>query len=670
MSNRLRFEKSPYLLQHQNNPVDWYPWENEAFKKAAAEEKPIFLSIGYSTCHWCHVMAHESFEDEDVASLLNHYFVCIKVDREERPDIDAVYMAACQAMTGSGGWPLTVLMTAEQRPFFTGTYLPKNSRYGQMGLTELLKQVIHLWQTQRKILLNTGKQIIEAIAQPLATEKQGPNQSLMRKAYLQLRAGFDSVWGGFGTAPKFPSPHNLLFLMRFYQLEREPTALKMVETTLQAMMKGGIHDQIGGGFFRYSTDKKWLIPHFEKMLYDNALLLMAFLEAFQLTKKECYENTAMRAADYILRELTDPEGGFYCGQDADSDGIEGKYYVFTPEEIFRILGKEQGADFCRRYHISANSNFEGGSIPNRIGKTEESQKADNPVLQKLYAYRKKRTRLHLDDKILLSWNAWTIIALTRTGRILKDHRYLQAATKSQQFLDTHMTDENNRLYLRFCKGEAANDGQLDSYAVYALALLELYRLTFDIGYLRKAKFLAGQMKALFEDPVNGGYFMNAFDAEQLIIRPKEIYDGAIPSGNSVAAMVLEELAYLTGETEWQEATDRQQRFMAGQAEKYPAGHCFALLSMAKSLYPHKELLCAGKNVPVELTDYLRDHAAEEISILFKSNANDRALAEVAPFTASYPIPSQGTVWYLCENGSCHTPITDFKKIAALLAKDG
>ncbi|MCI8496721.1 MAG: thioredoxin domain-containing protein, partial [Clostridiales bacterium] len=327
MSNRLTKEKSPYLLQHQNNPVDWYPWGPEAFQRAEEEDKPILLSIGYSTCHWCHVMAHESFEDEEIAGILNRHFVCIKVDREERPDIDAVYMTVCQALTGSGGWPLTILMTPQQKPFFAGTYFPKTSRYGQPGFMELLEQVAYLWSTQRQELLNAGDQITEAVGREQTVQKGEPDKNLLHEAYRLLHRSFDSKWGGFGAAPKFPTPHNLLFLMQYSQQENNPQALKMAEQTLQAMANGGIFDHIGGGFSRYSTDVKWLAPHFEKMLYDNALLIMAYLRAFQMTRNSFYAGVARRTADYVLRELSEENGGFACGQDADSDGVEGKYYV-------------------------------------------------------------------------------------------------------------------------------------------------------------------------------------------------------------------------------------------------------------------------------------------------------------------------------------------------------
>lgn len=663
MSNRLKNEKSPYLFQHKDNPVDWYPWCREAFQKAADEDKPVFLSIGYSTCHWCHVMAHESFEDAEIAEQLNRDFVCIKVDREERPDIDAVYMAVCQAVTGAGGWPLTIIMTPEQKPFFAGTYFPKQHRYGQPGLKELLKRVADLWKRDREKLLNAGDQIVAAINQGQPSGGNEPNRALLHEAYGLFHRQFDSKWGGFGSAPKFPAPHNLLFLMRYSLLEAAPDALEMAQTTLDAMACGGLQDHIGGGFSRYSTDEKWLVPHFEKMLYDNALLIMAYLKAFQLTKLERYADTARRTADYILRELTDEQGGFYCGQDADSDSVEGKYYVFTPEESEAVLGKEDGRAFNRLYGITAAGNFEGKSIPNRIGQTEDGWQAKDERLQKLYQYRLNRVKLHKDDKILLSWNAWTILALSQAGRILGNDRYLNAARRAQQFIENNMTDQNGRLYLRWRDGEAAHIGQLEDYAVYALALLELYRAAFEPEYLNEAICRARQMIELFEDQENGGYFITASDAERLIARPKETYDGALPSGNSVATMVLQRLAMLTGETEWQEAANRQLGFMVGEITGYPAGSSFALLAMADALYSHRELICAvNGNVPWELKAYLKENSADELHILIKTVDNAALLSQCAPFTRDYPVPEDGAVYYLCENGACKAPVMNFEQL--------
>lgn len=654
MSNRLKNEISPYLRQHGDNPVDWYPWCSEAFEKAEREDKPVFLSIGYSTCHWCHVMAHESFEDAAVADILNRGYVCIKVDREERPDIDAVYMSVCQAINGSGGWPLTVIMTPEQKPFFAGTYFPKRSRYGQLGLTELLTQISGLWRGDRKKLLSLSDRIMSALKPDAEPGRTEPDKALLHRAYAYFSDRFDAEWGGFGAAPKFPAAHNLLFLLHYAERMKEPHAALMAEKTLKAMARGGIFDNISGGFSRYSTDRKWLIPHFEKMLYDNALLLMAYVSAYQSSGDAEYADIARRTADFILRELSDESGGFYCGQDADSEGVEGKYYVFTPEEIASILGREDGEEFCRLYGIGKKPNFEGGSVPNRIDAKGAAWAADDPRLCRLRSYRKERTALHRDEKILLSWNAWTITALARAGSVLSETRYLSAAMKAQRFIEESMSDENGRLLLSL----GGSTGQLDDYAVYALALLSLYRVSFNAEYLKAAIRRAEQIVTLFEDE-KGGYFMYAHDAETLISRPKELYDGAIPSGNSVAAVVFEELAALTGETKWREISDRQLVFIAGRIGRYPAGNSFALLAMAKRLMPGRELVCASESVPPELTKYLKENAAYELSILYKSSENAELLAGCAPFTEAYPVPKTGVSWYLCENGVCHAPQTEF-----------
>ena len=663
MANRLKQEKSPYLMQHGENPVDWYPWCEEAFQKATREDKPIFLSIGYSTCHWCHVMALESFEDSEVADLLNRDFISIKVDREERPDIDTVYMSVCQAMTGSGGWPLTIFMTPEQKPFFAGTYFPKNGAYGRFGLMDLLDRVAYLWKNNREELLRAGNQITAAINQGQTGNGSQPDRRLVERAYSQLAQRFDHKWGGFGAAPKFPTPHNLLFLMRYADTLQESNAMKMAEITLEDMAKGGIFDHIGGGFSRYSTDEMWLVPHFEKMLYDNALLLIAYVEAYQHTKRECFADTARRTADYILRELSSVEGGCYCGQDADSDGVEGKYYVFTPEEVETVLGEADGAEFCRLYDITDTGNFEGKSIPNRIRSSEDGWNMDDPRLNKLYEYRLNRTKLHKDDKILLSWNAWAIIALAKAGQVLEEPSYLDAAVRIHVFIERKMVDGNDRLYLRYRDGDAAYVGQLEDYAVYALALLELYRVTFDAKYLQCALHRAKQMVELFEDKDKGGCFMTAFDGEKLISRPKETYDGAMPSGNSVAAMVLQTLASLTGEQEWQAAADRQLSFLAGEIGEYPSASSFGVLAMMEALYPYRELVCAtSDDLPDELKDYLRSHPADDLHILLKTKENAEALAECAPFTNDYPIPEQGTMYYLCENGVCKAPVSEFRML--------
>lgn len=665
--NRLKNEKSPYLLQHANNPVDWYPWSEEAFEKALSEDKMIFLSIGYSTCHWCHVMAHESFEDEEVAEILKKHYICIKVDREERPDIDAVYMEVCQAVNGSGGWPLTCILTANQKPFFVGTYFPKYGRYGQPGLIDVLNQISLLWDTQREVLIQSGEQITNLLFSDQAfagKDVQAVDRTLATRAFLFYKQQFDKEWGGFGRAPKFPVPHNLLFLMRYSQLENNAEAMQMVENTLISMAKGGIFDQIGGGFSRYSTDEKWLVPHFEKMLYDNALLSIAYLEAFQVTGKTEYADIAKRTLDYVLRELTGESGEFFCGQDADSDGIEGKYYVFSPDEIKEVLGEKEGTKFCRQYDIKDTGNFEGKSIPNQIDlKSVPSWKYDDKF-ELLYQYRLTRTKLHKDDKVILSWNALMIIAMARAAQVLGNTIYLEAAAKAEKFISKNMTDLDGNLFHRWRENEAAFLGQLDDYAAYGLALLELYEMKYEPHYLVKAAKIADKMIELFEDSKEGGYFITASNAEKLLTRPKETYDGALPSGNSMAAVLAVKLEGYTAEMKYQEMAKRQLQFLAGTVYEYPPGYSFGLLAFLEAFYPTKELIYVSREeeIPIALEKYKKENLLVNTRILFKSEKREELLREVAPFTKNYMLPDTGGMYYLCQNGMCRAPEREFEKL--------
>lgn len=695
--NQLRNEKSPYLLQHAENPVDWYPWCRDAFNRALQEDKPVFLSIGYSTCHWCHVMAHESFEDEEVAAVLNRDYICIKVDREERPDIDAIYMAVCQALNnGSGGWPLTIIMTPDQNPFFAGTYIPKRQRYGNAGLLELLDKITFLWKNNRKDVLDTGKNITRFLNRPEEARSGEPQKALLKAAVSLFSKQYDSKWGGFGKAPKFPVPHNLLFLMNYAFLENNSKAMKMAEDTLKAMADGGIHDHIGGGFSRYSTDEQWLVPHFEKMLYDNALLSMAYLNAFQLTGNLVWADVARRTLNYVLQELTGSHGEFFCGQDADSDGVEGKYYVFTTNEVQNVLGQKDGKEFCRLYDITEKGNFEGKSIPNRIRKSGQTAgldeewirqdrgyqdegwvkqdkgcqgevRTENDIrLKKLYEYRLTRTHLHKDDKVILSWNGWMAAAFAKAARILEDKIYLEAAFCGSRFIKENMEDANGRLYHRWREGEAAHAGQLDDYAVYGLASLALYQTTFEPVYLKEAILRAHQVLELFEDKKAGGYYLTASDAEELIARPKETYDGAIPSGNSSVAVLLQKLAEYTKDPVFQEAAERQLRFLTGVIQEYPMGYSMALLAMMDYLYPSWTLIgvSAECEIPEELKGFLQKNKIPNISIIMKTKENQHELEKMLPFTKEYPIPPEGTKYYLCKEGTCLTPETDFNKIYA------
>jgi uncharacterized protein YyaL (SSP411 family) len=672
-TNALIHEKSPYLLQHSHNPVNWYPWGEEAFRKAKAEDKPIFLSIGYSTCHWCHVMAHESFESLEVAEILNRDYVCIKVDREERPDVDAVYMTVCMAFHGSGGWPLTVLMTPEQKPFWVGTYLPKTSQYGHMGLLELLNSVAQLWKTDKEKLLESGENAVRLLQQ-LETEKRPASEltkEVFKHAFRWFRKTYDAEWGGFGSAPKFPTPFNLLFLLRYASAEHDEDALEMVLHTLNQMYRGGIYDHIGGGFSRYSTDEKWLIPHFEKTLYDNALLAQVFLKVYQMTDSPLYRRNAENVLNYVLRELTDEQSGFYCGQDADSEGEEGKYYVFTPDEISAVLGKEEAEEFCRWFGITETGNFEGKCVPNLIANPRYEERipqieADCRILA---GYRLKRTVLHKDDKVLTAWNALMISALADAYILLDEPVYLKAAKDAQQFLSESLVNhQTGRLYHRWRKGEAGIDAQLDDYAFYAFALLKLYQATFEVSYLREAVMCSKQMVELFLDRDNGGFYLYAKDAESLIGRPKETDDGALPSGNSIALAVLLRLFKLTGETDWDTLFQKQATFYSGYLADFPTSSCAALYALTDVLYPSRELVCvtSGEEIPEELLSFLHRHQEQLPFTTIKTKANQKELAELAPYTESYPIPSQGTAYYLCKEGKCSAPVTDLQDLQRMI----
>ena len=658
MSNRLSTERSPYLLQHAENPVDWRPWGPEVFEEAKRTDKPVLLSIGYSTCHWCHVMAHESFEDETVAQAVNAAFLPVKVDREERPDVDAVYMAACLAMNGSGGWPLTVLLTPDQKPFWAGTYLPKDQ------LLHLLRKAARLWREDRAGVLATGDTLTAHLQQEGQTRPGTPSRELVRQAVSQFAQSYDERWGGFGAAPKFPTPHNLIFLLRYAQLAKEEHAREMALHTLNNMYRGGLFDHVGGGFSRYSTDQHWLVPHFEKMLYDNALLALAYTEAFQHTRCPIYGKITRRTLDYVLRELSGPQGGFCCGQDADSDGVEGKYYALTPDELAQALGGVDGLRFCQWYGITPEGNFEGKSIPNLLGQSQFDQDPEDmaALREQMYAYRLSRTALHRDNKVLTAWNGLVMAALARAGLVLDEPWYLDAARQTAEFLAEKLTTSDGRLLARWRDGDAAHPGKLDDYAFLAYGLLELYSATFDASYLTRAVGLADCLLKLFFDGERGGFYPYASDGEQLLTRTKEAYDGAMPSGNSIAALVLFRLSRLTGEMRWREAADLQLSWLAGAAEGYPAGHSFAMLACLEELWPTAELVITAQKPPEELRGFLREAPRLGLTVLVKTQENAGTLAALAPFTKDYPIPAQGAQYYLCQGGACAQPVDSIPEL--------
>ena len=681
--NSLIGEKSPYLLQHVWNPVNWYPWGQEAFQKAKKEDKPIFLSIGYATCHWCHVMAHESFEDEEVARFLNSHFISIKVDREERPDIDKIYMSVCQAMTGRGGWPLSIFMTPEGTPFFAGTYFPKLNRMGMTGLMDILNQIAVMWQKDRARILEAGDEITSAI-KAHDSGKSGPVVRLdtLKTGYEQLAGTYDPKWGGFGTEPKFPTPHHLTFLLRWYKRSSDPNALKMVEKTLDGMRRGGIFDHIGFGFHRYSVDERWLVPHFEKMLYDQAMLTMAYIEAYQVTGKAKFGQVAREIFTYVLRDMTDPEGGFYCAEDADSEGREGLFYVWTPEEIKERLGDVSGDSFCRFYDITEQGNFEEGkSIPHMplslqaFAQREGMDPAKLDTVLKdarrrLFDIRKKRVHPLKDDKILTSWNGLMIAAFAKGYQVFGDQVYADAAVKAVDFIMKNLRTTDGRLLRRYRKGEAAYPGYLDDYAFLVWGLIELYEATFDVSCLEETIALNQAMLDIFWDKQGGGLYFTGKGNEILITRSKEIYDGALPSGNSVAALNFLRLGRITGNPGLEQKAEQLTGAFSKEVVSFPMAYTQLLVAFDFMFGPTQEIVIAGDpslDSTMDMISAVRSRFLPNKVVLMHQNGPDgKRLEALSPFVEMMvPIKRKATA-YVCEQYACKVPVTDAGELEELL----
>ena len=613
-ANRLAREKSPYLLQHAYNPVEWYAWGDEAFEKAKTEDKPIFLSIGYSTCHWCHVMEKESFENDETAKLMNDTFVSIKVDREERPDIDHVYMTVCQMMTGSGGWPLNIIMTPDRRPFFAGTYFPKESRYGRLGLDELSLKIKTLWGQSREQVLDSSEKVMLALNR---IQEEPPGQSLgkdlLDAAFRQLSQRYDPKHGGFSNAPKFPTAHNMLFLLRYWKRSGDETALRMVEHTLQAMRLGGIYDHIGFGFHRYSTDDRWLVPHFEKMLYDQAMLAMTYTEAYQATGKEEYATTAHDILAYVLRDMTEAEGGFLSAEDADSEGVEGKFYVWTMDEIRGLLDGSEAELVSEVYRVAGEGNFHeeatgqltGSNIlhmrqtlvqtASRLGiPLEELETNLNRAREKLFRAREKRVHPHKDDKILTDWNGLMIAALSKAAQVFDRPEYADAAMKAADFILTTLREPDGRLLHRYRDGEAGLPAHVDDYAFMIWGLLELYEATFKVDYLEAALDLNKVFLRYFWDSERGGFYFTSSDGSELPVRKKEIYDGATPSGNSVAALNMLRLHRITGDPEFEKLADLLGRAFSASVNQFPSAYTQLLMALEFAVGPSNEIVITGR----------------------------------------------------------------------------
>jgi hypothetical protein len=693
--NRLQYEKSPYLLQHAGNPVDWYPWGTAAFEAAAGEDKPIFLSIGYSTCHWCHVMERESFEDPQVAAMLNETFICVKVDREERPDIDNIYMAVCQVVTGSGGWPLTILMAPDKTPFYAATYIPKQGRYGRAGLIDLVPQVRQLWNTRRTEVLGAGQQHIERLRQFMETPAgRGLDQETLREAFTSFVSRFDKRHGGFGGAPKFPTPHNLSFLLRYAKRTGDARGLSMVERTLKEMRRGGIFDHVGFGFHRYATDRSWLVPHFEKMLYDQALLSLAYLEAFQATGNAEYAATAGEIFTYVLRDMTDPEGPFYSAEDADSEGVEGRFYVWSEQEIRHVLDAGTAALVIRCFHVLPNGNWmdpaghgdPGSNILHleeepadpavKRGGTSESRGAElERARQILFAVREKRVHPHKDDKVLTDWNGLMIAALARGAQVLGEPRYEEAAKRALLFITDRMTGEDGRLLHRYRDGEASIPANLDDYAFLVWGLIELYEATFDTPFLARALRLNRDQLAHFWDEEAGGFFFTPDDGEELLLRQKDAYDGAVPSGNSVAMLNLLRLARMTGNADLENKAARLGRALSGKVEQFPAGFTQLLCALSFALGPSHEVVLAGAQESEELQHMLKALRSRFIPgkvVLVRregpGSGEGPLLEELAPFLSAYRSGEGSALAYVCSNNACALPTSRVDRMLQLLGE--
>jgi uncharacterized protein len=620
-------------------------------------------------------MAHESFEDEEVAQILNEKFVSIKVDREERPDIDSIYMRVCQMLTGHGGWPLSVFLTPDQKPFYAGTYFPKKSRHGYPGFIEVLNQIYEKFTQNQENISQVAEKITSSLQASVQTTAGDRLQaSVLVNTYRRLAGSFDGIYGGFGPAPKFPIPHILMYLMRYHLWKDETNALHMVEKTLDSMAAGGIYDHIGYGFARYSTDEMWLVPHFEKMLYDNALLLIAYTEAYQIMKKERYKKISEQIIEFIKREMTSKEGAFYSAIDADSEGVEGKYYVWDRDEVLNVLGTELGDLYCEVYDITQKGNFEGHNVPNLIHtdvskvaakyhlSEEELYEKLEAARQKLFAERTTRVYPHVDDKILTAWNALLIAALAKASKVYEERSYLEMAQRALTFVEKHLI-QDGRIMVRYRDGEVKNKGFIDDYAYLMWAYMEMYEADFHLSYLKKAVNVAEKMIELFWDEDSGGFYFIGKDAESLIVREKEIYDGALPSGNSVAAVQMIRLARLTGDLKLLEKAEQMYSVFKNQVEAYENGHAYFLQGLLLLEMPAKEIVIIGERRDEKLNGLMKlmqKSFVPHYSILVAEQPSD--FADVAPFAAEYKRVGDDITVYICENYACQQPETNVEEV--------
>jgi uncharacterized protein YyaL (SSP411 family) len=673
-TNRLIDATSPYLLQHAHNPVDWHPWSEEALARAQREDRPVLVSIGYSACHWCHVMERESFEDEEIAQVMNENFVCIKVDREERPDLDEVYMTAVQLMTGSGGWPLNVFLTPDLEPFYGGTYFPPENRYGKPGFKTVLLTVARAYRERRREVAETAERVRDALAKAASSapgSEDGLDGGLIQQAIRQLSADFDAEWGGFGPAPKFPNAMAVALLLRHHYRTGSAESLEMATVTLDKMAQGGMYDHLGGGFARYSTDREWLVPHFEKMLYDNALLADVYLQAFQVTGKPFYAQVARETFDYILRDMTDERGGFHSAEDADSEGVEGRFYVWDLDEVRGILGEADAQRFAEYYGMTPGGNFEGRNVLHVPEYDPHTHAELGPLREQLLAVRSQRERPARDDKVLTDWNGLTIGALARGYQVLGDERYRSAADRAANFLWAEMRSDGRLLHS--CRaGKSHISGYLDDYAFLIQGLVDLYDATFGGIWLRRASELADEMIRLFWDSERGGFHFTPADRTDLIIRPKKLHDGATPSGNGIAALALLKLGELTGEDAYREKAEDTLKAVSGAARRAPRAFASLLLALDWHLEGSTQVVISGRAgdaatealVEAGRKPYVPNRVLALMDPLV-TPAGDPALASA--LTEGKPPLNGRPAAYVCRGRICLPPVTIADELSALLA---
>jgi len=685
-TNRLIHEKSPYLLQHAHNPVDWYPWGKEAFERARKENKPVFLSIGYATCHWCHVMEKESFENPEVARLMNEVLISVKIDREERPDIDTVYMKVCQLLTGSGGWPLTIIMTPDKKPFFAATYIPKENRFGRLGMLELIPRIQGLWENNRAELETSADKIVSSIKES-RVNRQGkePSEDTLDAAYHQLEQQFDTEHGGFGISPKFPSPHTLLFLLRYWKRTANENSLHMVEKTLQSMRRGGLFDHIGYGFHRYSTDAQWLVPHFEKMLYDQALLAMAYTEAFQATGNNDNKNTAKEIFAYVLQDMNSPEGAFYSAEDADSEGEEGKFYLWTSDELEEILSQKEADLALRVFNSEKAGNFVEEATGRKTGanilhlqKSLEEMASElklspetlsrnlESIRMSLFKKREKRVRPLKDDKVLADWNGLMIAALAKASVALDEPAYAEAARKASDFILNNMRDKQGRLFHRNREGQSSIPAFLDDYAFLIWGFLELYEATFEARFLKEALELNDLLLKHFWDDKDGGFYFSPDDGEKLLLRQKELYDGAIPSGNSVQMLNLLRLGRMTSNPDLEEKAAQTGRIYSQDVEHSPSAFTQMMAAVEFGIGPSYEVVVAGATEADDTKFMLKALGAEfspsKVVLFIPSDKDPSAIFQMAPFTSRMTSIQNKATAYVCQSFTCQKPTTDINKM--------